>query len=471
MRRTKIIATLGPSSETKKVLTGLVKAGMNVARLNMSHGGEEDHKKRIDLVKEIRAELGVPVAILFDTRGPEVRLGDIADGKAEVFDGDEFTIVNKNIVGDGKRASVTIPDFYKILQPNDYILVNDGLIRMDVKEIVGEDIIFKVVIGGVISSHKSINVPGIKFNLPYLGEKDKKDLLFGIENGIDFVAASFVSDADDIRDLKRFLRENGGGDIDVIAKIENKKGVENIDAILEESDGIMVARGDLGVEISYESLPPLQKTLIKKARLAGKRVITATEMLESMIENPRPTRAETSDVANAVYDGTSAIMLSGETAAGKYPIQAVKAMSKIAEHTEQSIHYRKRFLTSDLTVTTIADAISSSAVKASMDLNASAILVVTESGRSARMVSRFRPICPIIGITTKERSYYKLALSWGVVPVNGSEQHSMELLFRHATEIGAKQPFIKTGDTVVTVASTIVSKQGTTNLLKIETIS
>lgn len=470
MRKTKIVATLGPASQDKNTILAMIKAGLNIARLNMSHNTQEDHKRRLEMVKSARQELSQPVAIMLDTRGPEIRLGKFENDEAYVKEGDEFVIVNKEILGNSKKACVTCEDFYKCVKPGDYVLINDGLIRMDVKEVKGENIHFKVINGGRLSNNKSINVPGVELNMPYLNEKDKKDILFGIENGVDYIAASFVSTAQDVYVLKNFLAQNNGTDIEIIAKIESKKGVDNIDEIVKAADGIMVARGDLGVEIPYELLPQIQKTLIKKARNAGKRVITATEMLESMINNPRPTRAETSDVANAVYDGTSAIMLSGETAAGKYPVQAIMTMSRIAESTENCIHYKKRFMMQDFQIESIADAISSSAVKASLDLDCSAILVVTESGKSARLVSRFRPIAPIIAITTNTKSYYKMALSWGVVPLLGSTQRSMDDLFKHATEVSRYYNLINSGDRVVTVASTQVGRSGSTNIMKIERV-
>lgn len=471
MRKTKIIATLGPSSSDKSVLTAMVKAGMNVARINMSHATHEDHAARIALIKEIRRDLSAPVALMLDTRGPEIRLGTFENDSAEVAAGDEFEIVNDKIVGDAHRASVSCPDFYKMLKKGDFLLINDGLIRMQVKDIVDKTVKLQVVIGGTISNHKSINVPGTVLDLPYLSEQDKSDLLFGIKQDVDFIAASFVSTANDIRVLKEFLLRNGGERIEVIAKIESSKGVENIDEILALADGIMVARGDLGVEVPFIELPAIQKSLIKRARAAGKRVITATEMLESMITKPRPTRAETSDVANAVYDGTGAIMLSGETAAGKYPVQAIKVMSDIAEYTESSIHYRKRFnMLSDFDLKTIADAMSASAVKASYDLNGDAIVVATRSGRTAKLVSRFRPSCPIIAVTTTEKAYYQLALSWGVYPLMGAEQSDISKVFEHAAKVARYFNMIKAGDTVVTLATSTGSAHDAMNIMRIDRI-
>lgn len=471
MRKTKIIATLGPACADGEILAGMIKAGMNVARINMSHATHEEHASRIATVKKLRRDLSVPVALMLDTRGPEIRLGMFENDSAEVVAGDSFEIVNEPVTGNSHRASVSCADFYKLLHKGDHLLINDGLIRMQVKEIADETVKLEVVIGGVISNHKSINVPGVVLNMPYLSDQDKKDLLFGIRQDVDFIAASFVSTANDIRVLKNFLLQNGGEHIEVIAKIESSKGVDNIDEILALADGIMVARGDLGVEVPFVELPAIQKSLIKKARAAGKRVITATEMLESMITKPRPTRAETSDVANAVYDGTGAIMLSGETAAGKYPVQAIRVMSAIAEYTESSIHYRKRFnMLSDFDLKTIADAMSASAVKASYDLDCNAIIVATRSGRTAKLVSRFRPACPIIAVTTTEKAYYQLALSWGVYPLQGAEQTDMSKVFEHAAQVARYFNAVKSGDTVVTVATTSGFNSDAMNIMRIDRI-
>lgn len=470
MRKTKIVATLGPKSDDKKTIMEMAKAGMNVARINMSHGTQDIHKRRIDLVKEVRDELNEPIAILLDTRGPEVRLKRFKDSSVTVQDGHDFIITAEDILGDETRASVTCEDFYTRINVGDVVLMCDGLVKMIVTAIKDKDIILKVLTGGTLSNSKSINVPGVSLNLPYLSEADKADLIFGIENDVDFVAASFVSTKEDVLVLKRFLAQHNAIDIDIIAKIESQQGVDNIDSILSVCDGIMVARGDLGVEVAFEKLPHLQKTLIKKARESGKRVITATEMLESMINNQRPTRAETSDVANAVYDGTSAVMLSGETAAGKYPVEAIRTMAMICTATETNIHYKKRFHMSDFQIENIADAISSNAVKASFDLKCSAILVATESGTSARMISRFRPCSTVIGITTHAKSYHKMALSWGVVPVYGSEQKNVDELFKHSTDISKYYNLVNRGETVVCVASTDIGKRGNTNLMKIEVV-
>lgn len=470
MRKTKIIATLGPACGDKKTILAMAKAGMNVARVNMSHGTHEIQAERIQLVKAVRDEIGEPIAILLDTRGPEIRLKKFENGFVTVEDGAAFILCAGDFIGNSERACVTCDDFYTRVKVGDVVLMCDGLVKMQITNIVNSEVLLKVIHGGILSNSKSINVPGVPLNLPYLSEADKKDLLFGLENEVDFVAASFVSCKDDVLILKRFLAAHGSTDINIIAKIESQEGIKNLDEILSVSEGIMVARGDLGVEVPFEKLPPMQKDMIKKARERGKVVITATEMLESMINNSRPTRAETSDVANAVYDGSSAIMLSGETAAGKYPVESIRIMALIAQHTESCIHYKKRFQNSGFVIENIADAISSSAVKSSYDLNCAAILVATDSGASARMVSRFRPSCPIIAITTKIRTYYKLAISWGVVAVYGSEQTSTDMLFQHATDISKCYGLVNPKDMVITVASTIVGKSGNTNIMKVEQV-
>lgn len=454
-RKTKIIATMGPSCADKSVLRDMVNAGMNVARFNMSHSTHEEHAKRIALVKEIRKELSVPVALMLDTRGPEIRLGKFVGDSVEVATGDTFRLVNTPVDGNSSEASVTCPDFYKMVEPGNILLINDGLTKMKVKKVEDTTVVLEVLIGGTLSNHKSINVVGVHLNMPYLSEQDKKDILFGIEQDVDYIAASFVSCADDMRVLKNFLLQHGGENIEIIAKIESQTAIDNIDDIIAVVDGIMVARGDLGVEVPMEALPSLQKTLIKKARAANKRVITATEMLESMIVKPRPTRAETSDVANAVYDGTGAVMLSGETAAGSYPVQAVKAMSDIAAYTEQAIHYRKRFVIGDFDIDTIPDAVCASAVKSSYDLDCDAIVVATRSGRTAKIISGFRPSCPIIAVTRHEKTYNKMAMTWGVQPILAAEQpEASHAAADQAMKIARYFNLVKKSDTVVAVAST-----------------
>ena len=462
VRKTKIIATMGPACADKRLLREMVNAGMNVARFNMSHSTHDEHLKRMNLVKEARQELAVPVALMLDTRGPEIRLGKFAGDSVEVKAGGTFRLVNEQVEGDAKQAFVTCPDFYKMVSPGNILLINDGLIKMQVKKIEGETVVLDVLIGGTLSNHKSINVVGVHLGLPYLSEQDKADILFGIAQGVDYIAASFVSCGEDMRILKNFLLQNGGENIEIIAKIESRMGIDNIDDILALSDGIMIARGDLGVEVPLEALPSIQKSLIKKARAAGKRVITATEMLESMIYKPRPTRAETSDVANAVYDGTGAVMLSGETAAGTYPVQAVKAMSDIAAYTEQAIHYRKRFAISDYEMHSVADAVCASAVKASYDLDCDAIVVATRSGKTAKLISGFRPTCPIIAVTRYPSTYHKMALTWGVQPILAADQpEATHAAATQATKIAKYFDLVHKGDTIVAVASTGVEEANT----------
>lgn len=470
MKKTKIIATLGPSTEDKQTIIKLFKAGMNVARLNMSHGNHEMHKQKITLLKEIREEINKPLAILIDTKGPEVRLEKFENDSVEVNTGNKFIISYKKILGTNKEASITYRELYLHINIGDILLFCDGLIKMQVSSIQDKDVHLLVIDGGTLSSNKSINIPGADLKLPYLSEADKEDIKFAIENDVDFIAASFVSAKEDIISLKDFMKENGSTDIEIIAKIENSKGVENIADIMKHCCGVMIARGDLGVEIPYERLPHLQKKIVKKAREAYKIVIVATEMLESMIENPRPTRAETSDVANAVYDGTSAIMLSGETAVGKYPVHAVKTMSNIAEYTEKTIRYKKRFNNQDFKIKTISDSISNNAVKSSLALNCSAILTITETGASPQIISSFRPICPIIAITFYKKTYYKLGLSWSVIPLYTEYHAAFEKLFKEATNICKKQNLLEKGDIVVTVASNKIGESGSTNILKIDQI-
>lgn len=468
MRKTKIIATIGPASSSKSIIMEMVKAGMDVARINMSHGNYKEHKERIDIVKEVRAELGRPIAIMIDTRGPEVRLKTFKDGEVEVKDGDVFVIKFDDVVGTNQMANVTCKDLYLRIKQADVLLFCDGLVQMIVEKIENQDIFCRVIVGGKLANSKSINVPNVHLNLPYMSEKDKEDVLFAISNDVEFIAASFMSNKDDALDMQRFLTENGGSFIRVIAKIENSAGIQNVDDILTAVDGVMVARGDLGVEIPYERLPPIQKEIIKKCIAKSKRVITATEMLESMINNPRPTRAETSDVGNAVYDGTTAIMLSGETAVGKYPVQAIHNMSRIAEYTESCIHYKKRFQMQECEVNTVPDAISNTAVKSSLDLDCSAIFVLTDSGSSAKMISRFKPICPIVAVTSNLKTYYSLAISWGVIPFFMKEQVAIDELFSNTLDVRInKFDFIHSGDKIIYVASTFFDKKGYTNLLKI----
>ena len=470
MRKTKIICTIGPASDREDVLTRMCLAGMNVARLNFSHGTHAEHKEKIELIRRVREKLGLPIAIMLDTKGPEYRIKTFKEGRVTLADGDEFSFTTDDIVGDERRVSVSYKNLIEELSVGDRILLNNGLVIFEVTEISGNDAKCRVIAGGVLSDRKSMNFPGKTLRQAYLGEQDKADLLFGIENEVDFVAASFVSCEADIRAVRDFLDKNGGADIDIIAKIENRAGVDNIDEICKVADGIMVARGDLGVEIPFVEVPAIQKYLIKKCRLLGKRVITATEMLESMIQNPRPTRAEISDVANAVYDGSSAVMLSGETAAGKYPVEAVKNMAEIAEFTERSIDYKEWFRTTEFRIRSNADAVSHSTCSMAIDVGAKCIIVNSRTGRTARMVSRFRCPVDIVGMTTEERAWRKLNLSWGVTPALSEEFDSVEVMFYHALKRAREVKKLVKGDTVVMTGGQIGGAPGSTNMIKLETI-
>ncbi len=470
MRKTKIICTIGPASNNEKTVKGLALSGMNVARLNFSHGTHEDQKKNIDLIKKVRTELGLPIAILMDTKGPEYRIGIFENKKIMLNEGDTFTFTTEDIVGDETRVSVSYKGLTQDLQKGDLILLNNGLVSLVVEEIDGADCICRCLIGGEVSDRKSMSFPNKVLKQVYLSEQDKKDLLFGIEHEVDFIACSFVSCRQDLIDVKNFLKEHNAPDMDIIAKIENQAGIDNIEEICEECSGIMIGRGDMGVEIPYEKVPSVQKHLITKCRLLGRRVITATEMLESMIHNPRPTRAEISDVANAVYDGTSAVMLSGETAAGKYPVEAVAAMAKIAEETEGHIHYEKRFRNSTFQIKNTIDAISHATCTMAIDLSASAIVVCSHSGITARMVSRFRSPVDIIGLTTSDRVWRKLALSWGVTPVMADSYPSTDVLFYVAKGKAEKEFRLKSGDKIIITGGSTVGTSGTTDLIKVETI-
>lgn len=471
MRKTKIVCTLGPASSDYEVIKRMALAGMNVARINMSHGSYEEHSVRIDNVKKVRDELNIPIALLLDTKGPEVRISCFRDGCVKLREGQDFVLTMEDVQGDEGHVSVNYKGLIDDVDVGDSIYLNNALIELKVKEKRDEcDIVCEVVGGGVLSDRKSLNVPNKEIKLPYLGEADKKDLLFGIEHDFDFVAASFVCSSENISELRDFLRNNGGGKMDIIAKIESVQGVKNAKEIIEASDGIMIARGDLGVEIPFEEIPFIQKTLIKDARQLGKRVITATEMLETMSEKPRPTRAETSDVGNAVYDETSAVMLSVETATGKYPVESIRAMSRICSATEKHINYSKRFKQRDVRIKNVADAVSHSTCNTAIDLDAKAITVFTRSGMTARMVSRFRPPNQIIGITDNLKAYYQLALSWGVQPVLTTVHSSTDELFNTAVKVCKENSFAQKGDIIVISAGVPVGKSGLTNLIKVEEI-
>ena len=470
MKKTKIVCTLGPASETEEVISAMADAGMNVARINFSHGTHEEHAQKIAVIKKVRAEKNIPLPILLDTKGPEFRIKTFKDGKVFLKEGDPFTFTTEDIVGDETRVAVSYQGICADMNPGDKILLNNGLMVFEVVEVNAPNVLCKVVIGGELSNRKSMFFPEKQLNLTYLSEQDKSDLLFGIEQQVDFVACSFVSKAQDILDIRQFLHEHGSDDIDLIAKIENRAGVNNLESILEVSDGIMIGRGDMGVEIPYEELPDIQKTIINACRMAGKRCITATEMLESMIKQPRPTRAEISDVANAVYDGSSAVMLSGETAAGLYPVQAVAAMARIAEQAESKQQFIQTIDESRYRIRGIADALSHSACTLARDVKAKAIVVCTRTGGTAKMVSRFRPMIDIIGMTTDERSYRKLALSWGVMPVMSEEYHSVDVLFHFAKCAARDSGLVQKGDTIVITGGTPNGKSGNSNLINIETI-
>ena len=470
MRKTKIICTIGPASENAETLKKMCQAGMNVARLNFSHGTHEEQQKKIDLIKQVRQELGLPLAIMLDTKGPEYRIRTFKDGKVTVAAGDTFTFTVDEVEGDETRVSVNYKGLVKDLSVGDRILVNNGLVIFEVKKLQGSDAVCKCVVGGELSNRKSMSFPNKVMTGPFLSDADKQDLLFGIQNGVDFVAASFVSNKQNVLDMRAFLDENGGADIEIIAKIENQSGVDNAEEILEACGGLMVARGDLGVEVPFVELPAIQKRLIHKCRLLGKRVVTATEMLESMIQNPRPTRAEISDVANAVYDGTSAIMLSGESAAGKYPVEAVATMAQIAERTEQHTSYRDRFYKTEFKIRNNLDAISHATCAMAIDVDAKGIVVCSVSGKTAGMVSRYRCPTDIVGMTTNERVWRRLSLSWGVTPVLADEYSSMDVMFYNGLANAKKHLGLKEGDAVVLTGGPINGKRGNTNTIKVEVI-
>ena len=470
MRKTKIICTIGPACEDESTLRDMCVAGMNVARLNFSHGTHEYHQKLMDTIKKVRDELDMPIAIMLDTKGPEYRISTFENKKIFLNDGDTFAFTTEECVGNRERVSVSYKNLANEISVGDVILVNNGLLSFKVKEIRDNTVYCDVLVGGELSDRKSMNFPNHIMKGDYLSEQDKSDLLFGIKNGVDFIAASFASTKNDVLALRTFLNENGGEDIDIIAKIENRAGVDNIDEICEIADGVMVARGDLGVEIPFVEVPSIQKFLIKKCRLLGKRVITATEMLESMIEKPRPTRAEISDVANAVYDGSSAVMLSGETASGKYPVMAVKNMAEIAESTEKAIDYKRQFITTEYIIKNNIDAVSHATCAMAIDTKAKGIVISSLSGMTVRMVSRFRPPADIIGMTTSVKAWRKLNLSWGVTPVLSEEFNSVDVMFYHAM-LKAKNIFgLSKGDNVILTGGQTNGKSGNTNTIRLETV-
>ena len=471
IRKTKIVCTLGPAVDDENILRQMILEGMNIARFNMSHGSHEEHGERLAMLKRLREDLNIPVAALLDTIGPEIRLGDFEQKQVVLKQGQLFTLTTSEILGNKESAYITYSGLPYDVTPGNRILIDDGLVEMEVESVVGEEIRCLVKNTGVISARKGVNVPGAALSLPFINEKDYNDLRFAVEQGFDFVAASFTRTYEDMRELKHILKELGGEKIKVIAKIENSQGVENLDEILSIADGVMVARGDMGVEIPLEEVPVIQKEIIKKVYGVGKQVITATQMLDSMMQYPRPTRAEANDVANAVYDGTSAIMLSGETASGKYPLECVRTMVRIAGRTEQDIDYRKRFLQNKLpTLGSITNAISKATVNAAMELDAKAIVTVTESGRTAYMISRYRPFCPVIACTSKEQTYRQLSLSWGIIPLLIDEKEALDELFEEAIMAVEKASYASEGDVIVLTAGVPIGTSGTTNLLKVHCI-
>lgn len=469
MRRTKIICTIGPASENEQVFEKMCLNGLNVARLNFSHGTHEEHLKKIEMIKRVREKLNIPIPIMLDTKGPEYRIKTFKNGSITLNDGDTFTLTTNDVEGDEHIVSVNYKNLHNEIKQGDTVLINNGLVSLKVNEIKNQDIICKIIIGGVLSNRKSMSFPGKVLQNEYLSEQDKEDLLFGIKNGVSYIAASFVSKKQDMLDMKQFLKDNGGEDIDIIAKIENRSGIDNIEEICEVCDGIMIARGDLGVEIPYVELPAVQKYIITKCRLLGKRVITATEMLESMIYSPRPTRAEISDVANAVYDGTSAVMLSGESANGKYPCETVKAMANIVEETESHIDYATRFKENSFKIKNKVDALSHATCGMALDIDAKAIIVSSLSGLTVRMVSRFRVPIDIVGVAPNKRVWYKLALSWGVIPVLSETFNTAEEMFKYGLDATKKILDLKKGDTVILTGGTS-GVSGSLNQIRLETI-
>ena len=470
MRKTKIICTIGPASENEEVLTQMCLAGMNVARLNFSHGTHPEHEKKIELVKRVREKLNLPIAIMLDTKGPEYRIKTFAEGKVEIQEGQDFVFTVDEVEGDSTRVSVNYKQLNQDLKVGDIVTVNNGMVKFQVREIVGSDICCKCLIGGTLSNRKSMSFPNKVMSGPYLSEQDKEDIIFGIKHGVDFVAASFVSTAQDVKDIRKLLDENGGSDIEIIAKIENQSGVDNVEDICTHCGGIMIARGDLGVEIPFVEVPAVQKKLTRICRMMGKRVITATEMLESMIQNPRPTRAEISDVANAVYDGTSCVMLSGESAAGKYPVEAVRAMAQIAEYTEQHTDYIQRFRSTEYVGKDNLDCISHAVCSMALDVNAKAIVVCSVSGKTAMLVSRFRTPVDIIGMTTDRKIWRRLSMSWGVTPVMADQFPSMDVVFYYGKKITTEILNLQPGDNMLLTGGPINGQSGNTNTIKIETV-
>ena len=470
MRKTKIVCTIGPACENENTIREMVLAGMNVARLNFSHNTTEDHLRRLNMIKNVREELKMPVAILLDTKGPEYRVGVFKEDKVTIEEGQTFTFTTEDVIGDETKVSVNYKNLHEDLEVGDTVLVNNGLLEFKVTEIIGKDIVCTTIAGGICSNKKSMSFPNKVLKQVYLSEQDKKDIKWGLDHDVDYIACSFVSCKQDLVDVTNYIADLGYDptkDVVLIAKIENRAGIDNIEEICEMCDGIMIGRGDMGVEIPFDELPSVQKKLITKCRLIGKRVITATEMLESMINNPRPTRAEISDVANAVYDGSSAVMLSGETAAGKYPVKTIKAMSKICKTTEESIDYARKYQHADFHINNTMDAISHSVCQMAIDIDAKAIVVCSLSGTTARMVSRFRPPVDIIGLSVNEKTWRTLSLSWGITPMVTEYEPVMERLFSKAKKIAKEHLSLQPGDKIIITGAKEMGKVGGTDTIRI----
>lgn len=470
MRKTKIICTIGPASNNPEIFRLLLGYGLNVARLNFSHGTHEEHGKVIDMIKSVREMESAAVGIMLDTKGPEIRTGKVKGDSVELTEGQEFILTTEDIIGDNRICSISYEGLPQDVKKGDIILIDDGLIALKVQDVSANKIKCFVENGGILGNNKGVNVPGVKVNLPAITEKDISDILFGIEKGVDFIAASFIRKASDVKEIRELLKAHGGSYIKIISKIETREGVENIDEIIEVSDGVMVARGDLGVEIAAEEVPIVQKSIIKKCNEAGKIVITATQMLDSMIRNPRPTRAEVADVANAIFDGTDAIMLSGETAAGKYPIESLKMMARIAARTEEAIDYEKLLREKHCYHATVTDAISHATCTTAQDLGATAVITATKSGLTARMVSKYRPNAPIIAVTYDPIVMRQLSLVWGVYPVITKAVSSTDEMIEEAVKTALASGFVKEGDIVVITAGVPVDQSGTTNLIKVHVV-
>jgi len=470
MRKTKIVCTIGPACQSEEVLTAMCRAGMNTARLNFSHGTHEEQQKKVDLVKKVREKLGMPIAILLDTKGPEYRIGTFAEGKVLLREGERFSFTTEQIVGDEHRVSVSYAGLVRDLAVGDTILLNNGLLTLRVEELTDTDAVCRVLVGGETGNNKSMSFPNKVLKQAYLSERDKEDLLFGIRNDVDYIACSFVSCREDLEAIHAFLRQHGRDDIPLIAKIENQAGIDNVEEICQVCEGIMIGRGDLGVEVPFERLPSIQKQLIKKCRLLGKRVITATEMLESMIYNIRPTRAEISDVANAVYDGTSAIMLSGETAMGRYPVETVATMARIAEETESTIRYDRLFYDRKFSIQNKVDAVSHAACGIAVDIEADAIAVTSLTGATVKMISRFQPPTPVLGITSDCHTWQRLALNWGVIPVMCAQSATTDEMFRTAMTLAKETLSLEPGSTIVITGSETRGTPGNTDLIKVKTL-